>query len=116
MNAFAAAFSASLEATERVMGEPWRINGTEYMAISIEPLTAELRAIGGGMLLGAETTVEVRAAVAAQSGVKANSVIEIPNVFEPGAFTRVRVVQMGLPRDGSVTIYCGPVGVQTPRR
>lgn len=97
------------------MGEEWRFNGATYAAISIEPLTVETRSIGGGALMEAETTVEIRETIQTMSGVRKGSKIEIPDNVERRSFTMVRVMQIGRPRDGSVTLFCGPVGVEGPR-
>lgn len=116
-NAFFKAFNASNRAAEKVMGEPWTLvatpavtaQGVEYPSIAIEKLTVAQRAVLGGNFKDVSTTIEIRRAIAKESGVKKDSFIRARGeVF--------RVIEFEYDGDDAVTMMCGPVGAAMPRR
>ena len=108
-NAFFKAFNGSNKEAERVMGEPWIFNDTEFPAIAIEKLTKTDSAMLGGRYVDMSTTITIRKRFATQSMVKKGSIITARG-------ERLRVSEIDSDGDDSLTLLCGPVGIETPRR
>jgi hypothetical protein len=108
-NAFFRAFNPSLNAAQKVMGEKFEIDASEWDAIAVDELDADTRAEWGGKLADVSTTILVSSAIAQQSGAAIGKVVTVRG-------TRLRISDTKNEGDDSVTLFCGPVGLSSPRK
>lgn len=105
MNDFDRAFAGSDWAAERVMGAVFFIGGLDFRAISIDPVSVEVRAIAGGLYADATTVIFVRAEVMRDPAVKENVKVRVND-------QDMRI--LGVQREAGLLV-CGPAGVRVPR-
>lgn len=104
------AWNPSLDAAEQIMGTAFQHKGTDYKAVSIEPVTFEQRSTPGGKFSNATVTVMVRKIFSDAAGMAVIGQI----LMVRGQ--RVRVQEFDDDGDNSVLLICGPAGVEMPNR
>lgn len=104
--AFFSAFNASLAEAENVMGERWSLGDQNYMAIEIDDVTTEMRAMPGGRFRNIAAVVHVRLAVFLASAVADGSIVTVRG-------DRMRVTKIEKDGDDARALYCGPVQINT---
>ena len=99
-------FNAAMCEAERVMGEEWSFNGTDFRAIEIDDVTTEMQAMPGGKFRNVSVVLHVRLEVFTASAVADSSVITVRG-------DRVRVNRIEKDGDDARALYCGPAQINT---
>lgn len=107
---FMAAWNPSLDEGERIMGAPFKYEGTDFTAVAIEPVTFEQRSTPGGRFNNATVTIVVRKTIASAGG------FAIVGKLLTVRGQRVRVNELDDDGDDSYLLICGPAGVEIPGR
>ena len=105
MNEFDRAFAGADRAAERVMGAVFFIGGLEFRAMSIDPVSTEVRAMAGGLYADATTVLFVRQEVMRDPTVKENAKVRVSD-------EDMRI--LGIQREAGMLV-CGPAGVRVLR-
>jgi hypothetical protein len=108
MSDFEDEFEAAHEEFERVVEETWQLNGTQWPAVDIDDVSADLLATFGGKFRDVTTSIIVRKFVYEQSGVTFQSVVIVDG-------EKLRVETIKKSGDGTVTLICGPSAIKPPK-
>ena len=104
MSTFFDDFNAALPDMQAAFGEPFIFAGQTGQAVSVDVLEKTLSVMTGGRFENATVTLTVMAADVTRLGINEGSIIVVRG-------QRVRVYSMPSDGDDTITLNCGPAGV-----